>query len=254
MELFSFKKLVGILLMPLPISTLLIILAVVLLINKKNTAASIFGGSGLLLLLLSTTPWLPDALLGKIEKQYPQFDLSQPVSHIVVLGCSHVNDGTLPITAQVHPCSVVRVNEAMRILEQNPNATVITSGASSSEVYSNAEMNKRLMVALGVDESKIVTITSPKDTYGESRALAQKLRGRPFALVTAASHMPRSVRLFENQNLHPIPAPTAHLVRRSDNVKWLYYLPNSRHTQKLERWWYETLGQTWISIRMWWAD
>ena len=240
--------------MPLPICTLLFAVGLYGLFTQRKKLATGFTLSGFVVLIISTMPMLSDRLLSGIEKQYPQFDMARPVSHIVVLGCSHVVDGTLPLTAQIHPCSLIRINEALRIYQANPHATLVTSGHSSDGEFTNAEMNRRLMIALGVNENRIKSFGSPKDTNEESRALANVLKGKTFALVTSASHMPRSMRLFEAQGLSPIPAPTEHLVRVTENPNWRYYIPNSNHAKKLERWWYETLGQTWLSIKTWWQN
>ena len=253
-DLFTFKKIVGILFMPLPICTLLFAIGLFALFRGRSKLAKGFTLSGFVLLIISTMPMFSDRLLSGIEKQYPQFDMAKRVSHIVVLGCSHVVDGTLPLTSQIHPCSLIRVNEALRIFQANPRAILVTSGHSTDGEFTNAEMNKRLLMALGVNEDRIKSFGSPKDTNEESQALAKFLKGKAFALVTSASHMPRSMRLFEAQGLSPIPAPTEHLVRVREDPNWRYYIPNSNHPKKLERWWYETLGQTWLSVKNWWQN
>ena len=252
MDLFTFKKIVGMLIMPMPFVGLLLVLAVFGFFTQRKKLTTTCAIFALLVFFISTTPMVPDRLLASIEKQYVQFDLSRNVSHIVVLGCGHVNDGTLPITSQIHPCSVIRINEALRLFRANPGSVVVTSGSAFNNAFSNAEMNKRLLVALGVPESQIKTFATPKDTREESIVMSRYLQNKTFALVTSASHMPRSMRLFSNQGLTPLPAPTEHLVRIAEDPDWRYYLPHSNNVRKLERWWYETMGQTWLSIKTWW--
>jgi uncharacterized SAM-binding protein YcdF (DUF218 family) len=249
LDLFILKKTIGAMLMPLPVCLILFVLAALAYFTARKKLAKGLTFLSLSLLLILSTPYLPDYLLGKLEHKYLQFDLSQKVERIVILGCGHVNDPGLAISAQLYPCSTVRIVEAMRLLASNPDSIIITSGNMEIEPYSNAEMNKRLLIAMGVNENRIISVEQSLDTEDEAQNLRTHLEGRKFALVTSASHMSRSVRLFENQGLHPLPAPTENLVRISDDTSWLHFLPSSKHLHKSERWWYETLGSWWLSIK-----
>ena len=245
---FLFKKLVGTVFMPLPLSMLFLALGLIFLKQRRGRILMV---SGFLLLLLSTTPMLPDRLLGTLEQTHRQYDLSVEVDTIVVLGCNHVNAADLPITAQLHHCSLARLNEAKRLFNANPNAQIITSGSTGAQPFSQADMNKRMLQILGIPDRQITANEMSKDTREEAQHLAPLLRGKPFALVTSASHMKRAVWLFEDQGLIPYPAPTEHLVKSSGDTSLLYYMPASKHLKKTERWWYETLGLSWLTIRQW---
>jgi uncharacterized SAM-binding protein YcdF (DUF218 family) len=123
------------------------------------------------------SPFLPDRLLQQTEHAYPKFDLSQTVNKIVILGCGHLSDEYLPITSQLYPCSIVRINETLRIYQQQADAVIITSGAAMQDTTSNTEMNKRLLMALGVKEEKILSIESSRDTEDEANNLKPYLQG-----------------------------------------------------------------------------
>jgi uncharacterized SAM-binding protein YcdF (DUF218 family) len=58
-----------------------------------------------------------------------------------------------------------------------------------------------------MDPARIVAETKSRDTNDQAHFLADELQGRPFALVTSAFHIPRSLMLFQRQGLKPIPAP-----------------------------------------------
>lgn len=251
MDFFVVKKVIGVLLMPLPMCMFMLIIGLSALILKRYSIG--YGAISLftLLFVLISTPFLPNRLLGGIEQQYPQFDMAVSVNTIVVLGCSHTNDARLPITSQIHHCSLARINEAVRIWMSNKQAKIITSGAAFSQPFSQAEMNKKMLMVLGVDESAIIEVNLSKDTEDEANNLAQLLDSTSFALVTSASHIPRAMRLFEGQGLTPIAAPTEHLVRESTAVTFFTVMPSSKNIKKMERWWYETLGQTWLTIKSW---
>ena len=251
MNFFMFKKFVGAVFMPLPMTVLLLIIALICFARHKSRAGFLFGISALCLLLLSSTPPLPNFLLHQTEHSYAQFDRSESIDRIVVLGCGHVNDGALPITSQLHPCSLGRVVEAARLARLNPRAKIITSGMAIDQTFTNAEMNKRMLIALGVDDSRITAVTKSLDTEEEAVNLSPQLKGHRVALVTSASHMARAMRLFEQQHIYPIAAPTDHLVKQDERGHLLSLVPASANIQKSERWWYETLGQSWLTIKAW---
>lgn len=251
MDLFIIKKLIGAILMPLPLIFVLLLVGLVLMIkNRKRQSIFCIASSLFILALVSYGP-LPNSLLKPLERQYSQFDLARKVDHIVVLGCHHINDHAVPITSQVSPCSVIRSIEAMRILQFNPTAKIITSGNIGGQAYSNAYMNKQLLVSLGVNGNQIIDVERSRDTHEEAQNLAQIVKDKPFALVTSASHMKRAVFLFQNQNLQPIPAPTEHLVRDSNVTSLGSYLPSSNNIKRSERWWYEWMGNTWVKFNAW---
>lgn len=253
MDFFVVKKVIGALLMPLPICIFILLLGFLALFLKRHSI-----GYGLLslftiVILLISTPFLPGKLLGEIEQQYPQYDLSTKVNFIVVLGCSHTNDARLPITSQIHHCSLARVNEAVRIWTHNPNAKIVTSGAAFSQPFSQAEMNKKMLMVLGVNENAIIEVNLSRDTEDEANNLASILQADRFALVTSASHIPRAMRLFKAQRLKPIAAPTEHLVREASSITFFSFIPAAKNIKKMERWWYETLGQSWLTLKSWFA-
>ncbi|GAA0857471.1 hypothetical protein GCM10009114_23410 [Aliiglaciecola litoralis] len=136
--------------------------------------------------------------------------------------------------------------EALRILQFNPQAKIVTSGNVGREAFSNAYMTKQLLIALGVSENRIIQVEKSKDTAEEAQNLRQTLDRKPFALVTSATHMKRAVTLFKQQGLEPTPAPTEHLVRESDYPNMGYYVLNAKSIYHFERWWYEWMGNTWV--------
>jgi uncharacterized SAM-binding protein YcdF (DUF218 family) len=249
MDLFVFKKLLGALLMPLPICFILIALSLVAIIQHRKWLAWIFSSASILLFLMISTPFIPDFLLAQTESKFPQFDVSQKIHKIVILGCGHVEDPKLPITSQLYTCSTVRLNEALRIYQFNKNSLFITSGALPQNKVSNAEMNKRFLLAMGVEAQNIISIEKSRDTEEEAQNIKAHLLGETFAVVTSASHMQRAMKLFQDQGLEPIAAPTEHLVRHAQSRPWQYMLPNSKNISKMERWWYETLGSLWLRLK-----
>ncbi|MDO6693476.1 ElyC/SanA/YdcF family protein [Aliiglaciecola sp. 3_MG-2023] len=251
MDLFLFKKFIGVFLMPLPVILICLITALICLWRKKYARANLFMIVGIVSFILVSFAPVPNTLLHSLERQYPQYDLSKKVNFIVVLGCSHINDRAVPITSQLSPCSLIRATEAIRILQYNPRAKILTSGNVGKQTFSNAYMNAQFLIAMGIPESRIIEVPLSKDTEEEAANLRDTLQNNQFALVTSASHMKRAMHLFQQQGLIPIAAPTEHLVRDSEDGDSGYLLPNSKNIYKFERWWYEWMGNTWVKIKSW---
>ncbi|GAB5378891.1 MAG: envelope biogenesis factor ElyC [Aliiglaciecola sp.] len=248
MDFFLLKKFIGVFVMPIPIILVLMIVGLFFLFRQNYVKAKwSISFATLGLVVVSFSP-LPNHLLYSLEREYPQYDLSKPVDYIVVLGCQHVNDRALPITSQLSPCSSVRAAEAIRILQFNPQAKIITSGHVGNQTFSNAHMTKQFITAMGVDSNRIIAVELSRDTGEEAQNLRKMLNGKPFALVTQATHMKRAVFLFEQAGLSPIAAPTHHFVRESDNPTLGAFFPDSQNIKKFERWWYEWLGNTYVWI------
>lgn len=238
--------------MPVPLIIVFLVLGLFLLFRKKLRSGTFSILFATILLLAFSLPMLPNALLRPLELSYPQFDMSTPVTKIIVLGCRHVNDRKLPITAQLAPCSVVRATEAIRIYQHNPDATIITSGNVGVEPFSNAYMTKQFIVAMGIAAAKVIEVEESEDTEEEAVNLAKLVKQDRFALVTSASHMKRAMTLFKSQNLYPIAAPTLHFAKQSDSEVSSPIFPSADNLDKLERWWYEVMGNAWIWIKSLW--
>jgi uncharacterized SAM-binding protein YcdF (DUF218 family) len=180
-----------------------------------------------------------------IEANYaPYVKQDKPIDYIIVLGCRHTNNPTLPVTSQLGTCSLQRMVEALRIYHLHPEARIITSGYSGSNKTSNAEVVKQALVLLGVPAQKVITENFPKDTEEEALLIAPRVLGTQVILVTNADHMPRSMNYFEAQGVNPIAAPTGYWVKNIDADKgWAYYLPNGRKLDQTTTAWYETLGR-----------
>ena len=249
MDIFWIKKLASMLLMPIPLIIILLVCSVLLFRrNKKRIGSSLFGLATCLLMLFST-PWLPNLLLEPLEHYVPQYDQANQVEVVVVLGCDHSNDFRLSATSQLRACSLYRLMEGVRVMRANPGSQLLLSGGSKEE-FSNAEAMLEVARAIGVDTARVILQTESRDTEEEAIAVKAVVEDKAFALVTSAYHMRRALRIFANQNLHPVAAPTEHFVKRSGNSGyWFSWFPRAVHLRKTELYWYETLGYWWLRLR-----
>ena len=163
-----------------------------------------------------------DQLLRPLENRYPAL-IETPVNvdYVLVLGNGHKTDECLPITTELDPTAVIRLNEGIRHYNRLPGSKLVLSGyAGLYDQNCHAQMQKRLAVALGVDADDIITFNTPKDTQQEAQAMKKLVGSRLFILVTTASHMPRAYGIFKKMGLHPIAAPTDYHVRGKS--EWLH--------------------------------
>jgi uncharacterized SAM-binding protein YcdF (DUF218 family) len=242
MLLFTLKKFIGVLLTPLNITLILLLLAIIL-VNYNKKLSKLFLVSGFLVLFVSSTPFFSNPLIKPIEQSHSVFtQQKEPLDYIVVLGCSHVTNPELPVIAQLKVCSLQRLMEAHRIFQLHPEATLITSGYAHLDPVSNAQKVKQAAVSIGIPSEKIIIEERPRDTKEEAMFLSPLLKGKKFALVTNADHMPRAYRYFHQQTLSPIAAP-AGFMYKGEPQDFRANLPRSSVLQQTTRALYETLGR-----------
>ena len=240
---FYLKKVIGMLLMPIPLTISGIILGLLLIKRFPRIGHGLIISS---LVLLTLTSWHPiaDRLLTPFENDYPMFDINHPVDVVIVLGGCHSSNDNMPEASQLCSSSVYRLLEGLRVLKHNPNALLFVSGYEGSDQRTHAEVSKEVAIALGVDSKRIVTFPQARDTQEEAQQMKPFLQTKSFALVTEASHLKRAVNFFEQAGLNPLPAPAVQLA--SDSSDWRV---NASAQYKSERAFYEALGQLWQWLR-----
>lgn len=247
---FALKKFISMFLMPLPLGVFFIILALLLLYREKTKAAKWLLAMSILWLFFFSYPPAANRLLYTLESNYPTLHKAPDnIKYIYVLGGGHHVDESLPITSQVYEASVVRLNEGIRLYHQlHENASIIVSGNRGLfGPTSHALMQKKLALALGVKEDKIILSPEPIDTEEEAIAAKKLLGDQAFILVTSASHMRRAMQFFHKEGLDPIPAPTNHLasIQYPDYIKFF----SSEALEKSRIVFHEILGLLWKKIK-----
>ena len=243
MILFYLKKVIGMLLMPIPL-TLIGLICGLLLMRRRP-----FAGKGLILLStiwLAATSWHPvaDQLLAPFEDDFPLFNIQQPVSTVVVLGGCHHSSDQVPAAAQLCSSSLFRLTEGLRILAANPQARLFVSGYAGSDSRAHADVMADIAIAMGVDPARIKTFPAARDTEEEAQLMRPLLGSEPFALVSEASHLPRAMVFFTKQGLSPIAAPAVKF--SAEHSDWRI---EASAAYKSERAMYETLGRLWQAVK-----
>ncbi|MFP1748778.1 envelope biogenesis factor ElyC [Lonsdalea quercina] len=250
--LFDLKKYVGSLLQPLPLLLLLMGIALLLLwfTHRQKTGRVVLTVSWLMLTLLSLQP-VADRLLLPLESSYPTWHPGQQrVGFIVVLGGGYTFNPEWAPSSNLVGNSLARVTEGIRLYHANPGAKLIFTGAAAKgNPVTSASTAARVAESLGVPAEDILQVGTARDTSEEAAGTARWVGQQPFLLVTSANHLPRAMRFFEGQGLHPIPAPANQLAITSPLNPWEKLFPSALYLSHSERAWYETLGGLWQKIR-----
>jgi len=251
--MFLLKKIVAPLFFPVTLILVIFLLGLFLLsLTRRQKTGKIVVLIGIIFLCVLSFDVFPDMLLRPLEYQYPpllSLENIQNVKWIVVLGGGHTSDPKLPITSQISKNSLVRLVEGIRIYNGLPKSKLILSGGSPFEKISNAQVLAEVAIAIGVKKEDLILEDISKDTEDEARLIQEIVGQERFILITSASHMPRSIALFKRVGMHPIPAPTDHLVKEFQKISPGMFYPSGAGISKAERAFYEYLGLAWAKLR-----
>lgn len=240
---FFIKKTIAFWLMPLSMIVLLLCVSVFFLWKKPNSSIGKLSATCALVFLFIFS-WNPIStpMLRSIEQSNIPFDLNTPVEYVVVLGNKATSDPTIPLNSHLSSSATARLLEGLRILNVNPNAQLIVTGYAGHNTKSSAQVYKELAISLGIDPERIIAIDWPKDTEEEAQAVKEIVKDQPTAIATSASHMPRAIAFFYQQNINAIAAPTFYLGKRTEHSDWRF---DAAGLLKTERTIYEYIGQLW---------
>ncbi|MBL4630243.1 MAG: YdcF family protein [Paraglaciecola sp.] len=199
-----------------------------------------------LLWLLICSMTYPSVLLIKpLEDQYPVIPLSsqqwRKTEAIVVLACNYFEDNKLPFVSRWPNCSLQRNLHAALMYREHPMPIFLAGNIlGSNDKYSQASHNKYFFEQMGVNSADILIIPKGINTESEVHALMSILDGKYISLVTSASHLPRAVFYFEENNLKVLPIPVEHFSNK--RVEPVAGLPNAASLYRSEGAIHEYLG------------
>ncbi|HEY4467708.1 MAG TPA: envelope biogenesis factor ElyC [Klebsiella sp.] len=245
--LFTLKKVLGGMMLPLPLLLLLIALGIALLwFSRFQRTGKLCVSLGWLLLLLLSLQPVADNLLKPIEDKYPTWRGEKRVQYVVVLGGGYTWNPDWAPSSNLINNSLPRLTEGIRLWQENPGAKMIfTGGMAKTNPVSSAETSARVAESLGVPRSEIIVLDKPKDTEEEAAAVKEAIGDAPFLLVTSASHLPRAMIFFRHAGLTPLPAPANQLAIESPLNPWERAIPSPVWLMHSDRVGYETLGRIW---------
>lgn len=244
--MFTLKKIISAFLLPIPIGIFLLFMAFIYLMFNSYKKAKIFLFLGLSWFVLLSFQPISNAILAPLENSHKALIETPKVNYILVLGSGHKSDENLSITSQIKMVAINRLVEGIRHYKNLENAKLIVSGYSFSDKNSHAFMQEKLAISLGVNPNDIIRLDSPRDTKEEAIEAKKIVGNNELILVTSASHMKRSVLLFEKEGLNVIASPTNHLAYKDDSYSAYFSAKNIR---KVEMAIHEYLGLLYSFLR-----
>lgn len=245
--LFTLKKVLGGMMLPLPLLLLLIAFGIALLwFSRFQRTGKLCVSLGWLLLLLLSLQPVADSLLKPIEDKYPTWRGEKRVQYVVVLGGGYTWNPDWAPSSNLINNSLPRLTEGIRLWYENPGSKLIFTGAAAkTNPVSTAEAGARVAESLGIPRSEILVLDKTKDTEEEAAAVKMAIGDAPFLLVTSASHLPRAMLFFRRAGLTPLPAPANQLAIESPLNPWERAIPSPVWLMHSDRVGYETLGRIW---------
>ncbi|KAF7783801.1 hypothetical protein PRUB_a5106 [Pseudoalteromonas rubra] len=246
--MFEVKKVIGSLLMPLPLTLLLLALAL-LFIAKTHRKSYLLSWLLLLSLWAISTPFVADKLISPAEAKLRPFPIHQhqDVDYILVLGCGLSANDRLTANLQLSGCALSRLTEGLRLSHQYPKAFLIVSGAGHNKTTISRLMADTA-IALGAPANKIIQNPKARDTADEALLLASRLVDSEVALVTSASHMARAQDLFAAQGVDTIAAPVQ-FYSFTNAPGYQRFIARASVLQAVTTYAHEVLGLQWIALR-----
>jgi uncharacterized SAM-binding protein YcdF (DUF218 family) len=248
--MYLVKQLIGALATPLMIALVIGVAAgIYRALGRRKTASWLLVSSLAVIYLAAISP-VSNALLARLEHRYPPLpdDRAPPeVGFVVVLGSGYTPHEGVPITAALSEEGLVRISEGIRLVLRLKNAHLVVSGGAPPGHMPPALGYALLAHDLGVDETSLIVLDRALDTGAEAKTVFSLLGAKPFLMVTSAYHMPRAMRLMEQNGAHPIPAPTGQRVDESAPANWRSLLPTADGLRKTDLALHEYLGFAAIS-------
>jgi uncharacterized SAM-binding protein YcdF (DUF218 family) len=211
------SKFVSLLLQPLHWIALLLMVGAILLFVRsqrlRNFGRALCCAAALLLLLAGWYP-LPEALIGALEDRYapPTADLSRFTGMVVLGGVFSRYDGRDRLQPALG-CAGDRVVVPIPLMNQNRDIRLLFSGGASypaSASDAEAIQARRYFEHMGTDMSRVLFESKSRDTY-ENATFSLKVptvdAGKPWLLITSASHMPRALATFRKAGWNVTPYP-----------------------------------------------
>ena len=258
--MFILKKIIGSLALPLPLCLLISFFGLFLLWRgRRELTGKILVTIGLVsLTLLSYNP-VSRALNAPLQGSFNAYMTSKAsvsaiketgkVKYVVVLGGGHNSDPLIPVTGRLSSHSLFRLMEGIRVFRQNPGSKLVLSGCGAFDPVPEAHSMADVAMFLGIDRDDMILESRSNDTKDQARRVHTIVGNQPFALVTSAIHMPRSVALFRKQGMNPIPAPAGPTTDTKQVLRPAWFFPNPDALEDASCAAHEYLGLIWAKLR-----
>lgn len=232
---FIFSKILQFCIEPLNWVIVFVVLSLVFLGLRKPHLCTRFLLLALFDLLL--VGWLPasEVFLRALEDAVPKVNLAQmsekDFGGIIILGGAIEGEIALDRGEVSIYSSAERVTKAFELIRRYPELPFIFSGFSgrlSPKGVSEADAFKQLIAEQGLPESYAHYENQSRNTHEnvvfmkpmilELGASSANDTPKPWLLITSASHMYRSLKIFQKQGIEVIPVPVDY--RTGNSLHW----------------------------------
>ncbi len=227
-------KTLTLLITPLGFCLSVLLLALVLhILAWRRLAVGLASFSGLALWLASS-PIVAISLLASIEAKFPPQPIDQMPPRDVAIVLGGALAGAVPprVTLDMGEASD-RVLHASRLYKAGRVKRILVTGGNlpwQIAQPSEAENIRDLLMEWGVPGEAIQIAGASRNTYENALEIRALMTKQPFQssyLVTSASHMPRSMAVFQRVGIPVTAAPTDFRAVWNEPVNLLNFLPGA---------------------------
>ncbi len=251
--MFIIEKIISLtLLSPLPIIIILIFIGLGNLFKKRKKSGLLLIIIGIFLYMASSDVFI-DKRLYKLENTYSVISdesLEKGQAYVLLGGgiITTTGEGNIP---GLNPS--VRIMKTAEYYRKYPKKIYISGGSPLQNQESESSVYAKELVALGVNPEDIIMEEESRNT-GENalfiKEYLEKNEQKSVVLITSASHMKRSVYVFEKylEGVEIIPAPCNFLASREKENSF-YYIPKYYNFLKFQTWVWESIGNLYYRLR-----
>lgn len=211
---FYLSKIIWFVIQPIGLLFLLMAFTLFATIFSRPKTAMFTATCAMLVIVFSAWTNLGQMMLNPLEERFARPAVApDEIAGIIILGGGMAGAVNLARGGYELEDAADRFVEGAILARRYPHAKLVISGGSGALIADgegDAETASRLMVALGVEENRLVLENKSRNTQ-ENAALTRKLinpkPGEVWLLVTSAFHMPRSMALFRVQGFDVTPWP-----------------------------------------------
>jgi uncharacterized SAM-binding protein YcdF (DUF218 family) len=245
-----------------PTSVALVLMAAAVVLGRRPALRRTCEAAALAVLLICGNACVNNALLRRLEQQYPAPQPLPNADAIVVLSGGVLEHAPPRPTLEIADAGD-RVLYAATLFRQGKARSIICTGGVATGAIARrpaAEDMAELLVSLMVPPTAIVTEGGSANTAQHARNLCPLFENRGIRsvlLVTSALHMPRSIGTFRKTcpAVGFVPAPTDFRVTNDPPAAWYRdlqgVLPTPRSLLDFSDAAHEYLGIAYYRIRGW---
>lgn len=254
------QELLKFLIMPFTFCMIFLVIGLILLSLKRQNIGWFFTLVAVILLYFFGSWSGSNLLMSPLEGEYSPLlnplenpDLVAEYSPIiVVLGSGHYTSSDYPITSQIGSVSLIRLTEGLRLHHSLPGSKLVLMGGMIHKDLYSSDITLKLMESTGIVPDSVKTLEGGLNTEEEAILVREFMLTNPqnpLILVTSASHMKRSMLLFQKTGLEPIAAPTNFSIMGSPENRVGYFLWSVGRLSISHTAIYEYVGMAWAKMR-----